>query len=148
MTAIAKIRAKLASYPALAIEESPGWIAVRPPGELSFEVGLRECDGGFTVHFDAWHEEIVLEEAALELFAMGLSTSVRLKVTSRGTFDHCWTVERRDGDEWRPGSTTGLIFFPFWRSKKVRYLQNTVTESGEKSGARHRDTTDETRWLT
>ena len=104
---------------------------MRPPGETSFTVGLSESREGYTVYFEGWHEDVGSEEEALNLFAMGLSDSTRLRVTSRGAKDHCWTVETREGDSWATGSTTGLLFFPFWRRKAVRYLQNAVlTEAG------------------
>lgn len=111
------------------VDESPGWIGVRPAGDTAFKVGLREKEG-FTVFYEGWHEEIDQENEALGLFARGLSSSVRLKVTSRGGFDHTWTAEFWEDGQWQHGNITGLFFFPFWRMKRVRYLQNDlVSES-------------------
>jgi hypothetical protein len=136
MTAVEKIRERAAKYPGLAIDERPGWISAKPPGDTSFEVGLREHQNQYTVYFDGWHEEVDGEETALNLFAMGLSESVRLAVTSRGRRAYRWTVAfRRDG-AWSSGSTTGLLFFPFWKRKTVRYFQNAVIRTeGERVGA-------------
>lgn len=71
-----------------------------------------------------WHEEFERPEEALECFAFGLSDQTRLCVVSRGGFDHKWTLESWDGTAWVPDSTTGLLFFPFWRRSATRHLRN------------------------
>ena len=122
--AIDLIREKAAKYPAASVNESPGWIAVKPTGESTFEVGLRQNPQGFTVFYEGWHEEIDEEEEALNLFARGLSSSARLEVVSHGGVDHRWTAEFWEDNAWQRGSITGLFLFPFWKTKSVRYLQN------------------------
>jgi hypothetical protein len=128
MGAIEEIRARALRHPELVVDESPGWISVRPPGDDSFEVGLFAKDQRYTVYYEGWHEDAENQDEALEMFAMGLSRSVRLRVTARGRVDHLWTVQYRTEDGWSDGSTTGLLFFPFWKPKTVRYLQNDVIE--------------------
>jgi hypothetical protein len=135
LRAIDRIRERAREFPQLVLTERAGWIELKPPGADSFSVGLAEDDHGYTVYFEGWHERAQSEDEALDLFAMGLSDHARLKVTSRGTTDHCWTLETRDGDGWKRGSTTGLVFFPFWRRRKVRYLQNhIITLDGSAEG--------------
>jgi hypothetical protein len=124
LRAIDRIREKAHKYPQVVVTERPGWIELQPHGAESFAVGLAEHDDGYTIHFDGWHEDLQSEDEALNLFAMGLSDQVRLRVTSRGAFDHSWTLETREGIGWAEGSTTALLLFPFWRRRKVRYLQN------------------------
>ena len=126
MSAIDVIRAKVAKYPSLGVDESEGWIGVLPVGEGCFQVALRLKASGFTVFFEGWHEEIEREEEALELFARGLSSSTRLQVVSHGGVDHRWTAEFLNDGAWERGNITGLFFFPFWRRRVVRYLQNDV----------------------
>ncbi len=126
MSGIERVREKTVGNPQLVVTEGTGYIQVRPQGELSFTVGLVEEKSRYTVYFEGWHEQVETAEEALNLLAMGLSSDVRLKVISRGATDHCWTLETRDESGWTEAGTTGLLFFPFWRPKKVRYLQNAV----------------------
>ncbi len=78
------------------------------------------------VGYDAWHELFADPEHALECFAFGLSSTCRLRVHSRGSFEYKWTVEVKHGEAWVEDSTTGLIFYPFWRREQIRYRCNTV----------------------
>ena len=72
------------------------------------------------------HEVFDQEAEALACFAFGLSDRCRLATTYRGRFPVQWTVESREGDAWRPDSTTGLLFVPFWRRKRIEYRSNSV----------------------
>ena len=88
-----------------------------------------ECaDDSYTVFFEGWHEEFDDSEEALNCLAFGLSKDCRLKEHSRGSTPYKWTVEYLDGDNWEESSTTGTFFFPFWKSKKMRYLQNNLID--------------------
>jgi hypothetical protein len=100
--------------------------AIRVPraADDGFEVTLYKRQSGWLVHYDGWHEEIASDESAVRAFFFGLSEAARLKVTSHGNVDHKWGLESLEGDEWSPDSETGLLFFPFWSAKRVRYLQN------------------------
>ncbi len=81
---------------------------------------------GWHAHFDATQIE-----TALNCFAFGLSDTARLEVHSRGGRDYRWTLEVFEDGVWRPDSTTGLLFFRFWRMKTVRYLRNSMIVSEE-----------------
>jgi hypothetical protein len=125
------LKRKLSRHPGLAFEVcdrppgSPSWeLEVPPAAPDGFAVTFWAGKDCFIVRFDAWVEEFTSEAEALRCFAFGLSEKCRLKVLSRGEFDYAWTVEYRDGGEWREYSTTGLVFSPFWRKKQVRYLRN------------------------
>lgn len=120
MSAINKVRAKLARYPELVVEETSNWIMARPPGEDAFEVRLHVRAEDYIVFYVGWHAHLEDEDDALELFARGLSDLVRLRVTSRGGWDCAWMLQLRQGDEWVDQSIVGLLFFPFWRRKRVR----------------------------
>jgi len=128
MTAIEKIQEKLQRYPVLRSTVDGNTISVAPSHADGFTVYLTERRPGFTVGFDGWHEEFEDEMEALEAFAFGLSGDCRLKVVQRGTTDCSWTVESREGDEWREDSTTGMLLIPFWRKMRVVYRQNRVLE--------------------
>lgn len=137
MTAIDQIRTRAGKYPDLQVVEGEGRISITPPGPDSFRVELSLAGGIHTVYFEGWHEVCPTEESALNLFAMGLSDAVRLRVTTRGGRAYKWTAEFREGEEWRAYSTTGLLFCRFWKSAAVRYLQNHVLvnpDAGDRTG--------------
>jgi hypothetical protein len=129
MSAIACIVEKLKKYPELSFKLEANTIAVEPTSPDGFAVWLSERDGGYTVSFDGWHEEFESEEAALNCFAFGLSDKCRLKIEYRGDFPYRWSVEGANGDGWVTDSTTGLLFFPFWRRLRTVYRQNRVVVS-------------------
>ena len=123
---IRRIRDRAARHPELLVTEAPGWIEVRPPGVASFAIVLVDQATSYTVYFEGWHEECAGMDEALDLVAMGLSDSVRLRVVRRGTVDCSWTLEVRTPDGWEAESTTGRLLFPFWKRREMRYLQNSV----------------------
>jgi hypothetical protein len=123
---IATIQEKLQEHPELSVEHGERFIRVLPRDAQGFAVELHESGGNLVVSFDGWHEEFEHAEEALDCFAMGLSDGARLKVVSSGGLDCNWTLETRQGAEWAPYSTTGLLFFPYWKRKMTRYLQNRV----------------------
>ncbi|GAB1267028.1 hypothetical protein NBRC116493_02810 [Aurantivibrio infirmus] len=127
MSTIDKIKEKLRKYPSLISKEEEGSISVTPPN--GFTVSLYESTDDYTVGYDGWHEEFASEDEALNCFAFGLSKECRLKIYSRGGMDYKWIVEYLHEGEWQADSTTGLIFFPFWRRLSVTYKYNEVIGS-------------------
>ena len=103
------IREKLRRYPQLSVADDGDRIMV-----------AAQTADGFDVSFDAGGDEYTVH------IAFGLSDAARLKVHSRGGRDYCWTLEAFEDGEWRTDSTTGQLFFRFWRRKAVRYLSNAV----------------------
>ena len=104
---------------------------VEPLTADGFPVSLTEGAGEWVVAFDGWHEHFTSEDEALNCFAFGLSDRCRLRVHFRGSYPHRWTVEHRTGAGWREDSTTGRLFFPFWRRSRVEYRQNSVLTAAE-----------------
>ena len=135
-SAIEEIKTRLSKYPEVKVETKGNWISVMPPDADGFCVSLLQDGEQCTVNFESWHEEFDDMNQALESFAFGLSEYCRLKVESRGDFDYIWTVQECDDTgEWfdcaRFGlSTTGLLVFPFWKRKRVRYLHNHLIRRG------------------
>ena len=121
-----EIKARLKSYPNVRNEEDADSIRVRPIDESGFEVSLYHKPTVYTVTFEGWHEDFSSPEEALECFAFGLSDECRLKVTMRGHVAQRWTLEPRKGESWIEESTTGLIFFPFWRRSRIIYKRNNL----------------------
>ena len=121
---IRAIEEKLRKYPALRLERGANFICVLPEAADGFEVELREHGRTTTVFMEGWHEEFEEPDEALDTFAVGLSDHARLQVVSRGSVDCSWTLEIWEAPVWVRGSTTALIFVPFWRRSSKRYLQN------------------------
>ena len=127
MDAIQHLRKRLSEcFRPVPFETGEHDIRVMPADDSGFEVNLVRVgdEGECEVYFDAWHEVFDSEEEAVRYFLSGLSGECRIRVDSRGGFDHKWTLEAKHGDAWVAYSTTGTLFFPFWRKKEVRYLQN------------------------
>ena len=124
MDLIAEIKARLAKYPSSRYVETPTSIEVQPADESGFPVGIELATGGFVVYFADWHEHFNSQAKALNCFAMGLSADCRPCVVYRGSTPTKWIVEWRKDGVWIPDSETGLVFIPFWRPRRIVYLQN------------------------
>jgi hypothetical protein len=124
MDAISEIRERLKKYPDVRAEERPGAIVIHPADTSGFTVGFYADGDSYVVSFDGWHEEFASAEEALNCFAFGLSESCRLRVHRRGGKEYSWTVEHEENGSWKAESTTGLLFFPFWRRLEVVYRRN------------------------
>ncbi len=135
MNAIYQIKQKLTKHPTVQYTESPGSITVLPADASGFPVALRVHNDSFTVYFEGWHESFEFEDDALNYFAFGLSEACRLAVVYHGSTPTKWTVECEEKGTWLEESTTGLLFVPFWRARRLAYKQNRLlpapTESGD-----------------
>ncbi len=126
MAVFKAIKKKLLKYPDLKYEQDDNSLAVMPEG--GFTVSIYENETGYTVCLEGWHKEFSDHDDALNCFAFGLSDQCRLKILQRGRFPYKWTLQYLEGDDWVDDTTTGLMFFPFWRKKTVVYLQNNVIQ--------------------
>jgi hypothetical protein len=126
---IEQIIEKLRKYPHLAYEIGKSSITVKPTSNQGFTVSLETTGSKHTVFFNGWHEDFQVQEEALDCFAFGLSDECRLQECRRGSFAYRWTVESKHNGEWVADSETGLLLFPFWKTKTVRYLQNDLNVS-------------------
>jgi hypothetical protein len=122
------IREKLRKYPQLSVTDTDDAITVKAQSADGFDVSFQSDGDEYIVSMAGWHAHFDLSQrdTALNCFAFGLSDRARLEVHARGGRDYRWTLEALEDDGWRPDSTTGLLFYPFWRSKRVRYLRNAV----------------------
>lgn len=107
--------------PDLRYAEPAGMIVVPASAPNGFDVSISE---DLRVGYDGWHEHFGTPDEAIECFALGLSNRCRLRVTYRGDSACKWTLELLEDGCWVEGSTTGLLFFPFWRAPRVEYRQN------------------------
>ena len=127
--AIEQIKERLLKYPHVRYEADASSISVLPTSNDGFTVGLEVNRSQYTVAFNGWHEVFEKEDEALECFAFGLSDECRLKECRRGNFAYRWTVESLENGNWVEDSETGLFISPFWKPKKVWYLQNKLIAS-------------------
>jgi hypothetical protein len=133
MSLIDDIKARLSKYPNARYECTGSYISVFPSSDNGFTVELSVNHVSYTVSFNGWHEEFQKEDEALECFAFGLSDECRLRECRRGDFAYRWTVESKQNGNWVADSETGLFLFPFWKPKKVYYLQNNLLTSEQRS---------------
>lgn len=131
MNPIHEIKGRLAKYPEVRYTETTTSIEVHAAGETGFPVGLHILGDGFVVSFAGWHEEIESREEALNCFAFGLSSDCRLCVVYRGSTPTRWIVEHKPDRSWIKYGETGLVLVPFWRSRRVVYLQNDFLSSSK-----------------
>ena len=128
MNIIEKIKERLWKYPQLRYEATEHSVVVYPMSESGFEVSLylnQDSIEPYNVFFEGWHEAFSSESEALNCFAYCLSSECRLKEYSRGDEPYKWTVEHKREGRWEQNSTTTtLVSVLFWKTKKVRYLQN------------------------
>jgi hypothetical protein len=82
--------------------------------------GVALGDHGFHEHFDEPDDD------PLEFIAWCYSGLSRLREIRYGTVVGRTVLERLEGDEYHVVSTTGLIFFPFWRKRSESLLQNPI----------------------
>ena len=105
--------------------EEPSSITVKAKVPSGFDVSMHEGEET-TVVFEGWHDHFSDPEEAVRCFLAGLSQNCRIRVTERGGKPHNWVLERLRDDQWVPYSSTGLLFFQFWRAPKTKYLQNGI----------------------
>ena len=133
--AIEQIKERLRKYPHVRYEATASSISVLPTSNDGFTVGLDINQTQYTVSFNGWHENFQREEEALDCFAFGLSDECRLKEYWRGNFAYRWTVESKQDGDWVADSNTGLLIFPFWKPKRICYLQNNLIALENKPGS-------------
>ncbi|QUS56186.1 hypothetical protein [Pseudovibrio brasiliensis] len=106
------------------VSQDPDRLRIHCRTPNGFEITVQKTRTEFLVSFAGWHEAFDDFQQALDCVAFGLSERCRLKVTLRGSTECAWTVQSREMSKWRDDSTTGLIFVPFWRSKRTEFRQN------------------------
>ena len=125
MTIIERARRTLALHPGVAHEATADRIVVPPAGADGFTVSLEILgDREFRVRYDGWHHRFSRAEDAYDCFEFGLSTSCRLCVTLRGDAPVAWQIEKKEYGLWVPGRRIARRVVPFWRARRVVYLQN------------------------
>ena len=127
MNLFEEIKSKLKDVSDIETIEEDRCFSVILKASNSFDVSLHIDEEEYTVCFgDGWHEHFSSEEEALRCFFYGLTDKYRMKILIRGGKPYRWIVETFDEGNWEFVSSTGLLFFPFWRKKEVKILQNNV----------------------
>ena len=128
MNPIDEIRSRLSGHSLIRLNEQKNFIEAVPNTVEGFSVSLVNEGNQFTVTYDnGWHEHFESAEDALNCFGFGLSEKCRLKIRLAGSLAYKWTVEYSEEDRWFEDSTTGLMFFPFWRRRHTLYRRNQIT---------------------
>jgi len=126
MDLIDELTSRLNSVPGARYESDSSSITVFPNNTDGFTVSFTKNFDTYTVFFNGWHEDFQSADEAVGVFGFGLSDQCRLRESRRGSYTYKWTVESLEEEEWQEQSTTALLIFPFWRRRKVYYLQNSL----------------------
>ena len=124
MKAIEEIKTELERCPHVKYAINGNQVSVEPEDDSGFTLVFVDDSDEYVVHFDGWHEHFTDMKEAIDCFGFGLTAACRLAVLYRGATPVRWTLEVFEDGAWIPYSTTGLVFTPFWRRKRVAYLQN------------------------
>ena len=122
-----EIRKRIKKYPNAVLEEERHGLSVTP--EDGFTVWVASNEEYYSVGFEGWHEDFDSAEEALECFGWGLSNKCRLKIYNKGSKPYKWVTQSLKNGEWENVSTTGLLFFAFWKKSNVIYKQNSLIHS-------------------
>jgi hypothetical protein len=131
MGLIARVKKKLdEEYPHIKYEIKDNVLTVPSADKNGFEVGVYlESKEWVVFGGKAWHEHFSDEEAALNCFGCCLNNKYRLKTYFSGNFEYKGTLERLEDGQWHEIDTIGLLFYPFWRKRTIKYLQNNLVDS-------------------
>jgi hypothetical protein len=124
MKTLAELKQRLERHPDIRFKPGDKQLTIYAKDESGFDISV--IDEGFevTVYFGGWHQHFDTMEEAIQCVGFGLSDECRIKVERRGAKPYRWTLEYRDGDDWKFDGLTSLVFYPYWRRKSVSYLQN------------------------
>jgi hypothetical protein len=123
---LGRARRKLERCPGLAYRVAGRTVDVAAPGENGFPIRVRVGRRGYRVYLGGWWREFHRDDDALDCLDFALSRGCRLLVEYRGNLEVAWTVESREYGAWRPHHRTRRRLVPFWRPKRIAYLQNDV----------------------
>ena len=131
MSLITEVKTRVLKYPSLSVSEvEHGIIIYTPDQENGFNISLfvdtAEDYTVYTVAFGNWHGHFDTEEEAGNFVAMGLTDQCRLREISWGSKPSKWVVESLQNGRWVMEQTTGSLFFPFWKKRSEKVLQNSV----------------------
>lgn len=124
MKTLADLTQRLERHSDIRFDSSDKRLTIRAKDESGFDITVLDEEFQVTVYFEGWHNHFQNMEEALQCVGFGLSDKCRIKVDRRGTTAYRWTLEYRDGDNWKPDDSTSLVFYPYWKTKSVAYLQN------------------------
>jgi hypothetical protein len=128
MNLISQIKEKLKDKPEIKYDENPGELTILPADESGFHITVYLEKNEIMVCFEGWHQHYAKTdtEEAFNCVGFGLSDHCRLIVHSKGKTDYKWTAQMKDpgNGKWKFAGTTCLLWYPFWKRKRVRYLQN------------------------
>jgi hypothetical protein len=112
----------LSSHPSVPSKQTHEHVWVCPRDKSGFPVGIHDRGRQFTIYHSFWHQDFEDPNKAVTCFMFGLTAAERLKVVARGNKEHRWEVETCVDGNWASIDRVGLIFFPFWRRPRIRYL--------------------------
>ena len=126
---IALLQGKLRKHPHVRYEASPSHITILPLDATGFGVEVILQPHWYSVRCDGWYGAFANATDAVAFVELALSESARLEVWIRGETAYRWTFQKRQGRGWEPVSGRRSIWAPFWRRRRILYLQNRLLEA-------------------
>ncbi len=126
ISAVEKIKRKLSNYPQVTCQEEDGMFIIHSASPSGFEIIITKDPSEYTVCFGCWHGHFDSEDDVVDFVGFGLSDRCRVRELRRGKSPYKWFIESNNDGVWQVCYTTGLIFFPFWKSKSEVIYQNNI----------------------
>jgi hypothetical protein len=126
---IAALQALLRRYPQVRYVADVDRITIYPTTPDGFEILLTTERDRCRVAFEGWHESYPTPGDALDVIELGLSPAARLEVCYCGRTPYRWTLQVERMGQWIPVSTVGLLLYPFWQRRSVRYFVNRLLQA-------------------
>lgn len=128
MSAIDKVKMKLAKYDRLTIEEGEHNLLIKPRSESGFEVEVIDEGDEYIVRFGSFHEHFSSEDEAIKFVGFGLSKRCRLIETFKGSASVKCRVEYHNGVEWEMIGQAGALLPVLFGKKREVIYQNEVLD--------------------
>jgi hypothetical protein len=130
---IAKLAEFVRELPQASPKITDDQVTLPPRGSDGFMVWMTYDRDQIVISLGGWFENFRKQEEceAVRWYLLGISRACRLRVTSRGSRDVRWTIQRPTTAGWRTDSVTQLAVLPSLRRSSVRVLQNNWIESPE-----------------
>ena len=123
------LQAKLRRYPHVRYEGSAYHLSILPLDEHGFRIDVIVRQHSYSVSCDGWYTQFREASDALDCVELALSESTRLEVWVRGKTRYRWILQRRSKQGWATVGERTALLRPFWRRRRIVYLQNRLLEA-------------------
>ena len=130
VNSIADLKSWLTSETKLSWKDADKILQIEAPSAAGCSVWIVKDDDEWTVGLgEGWHDHFETEAQAVECCLQGCTGKIREVTKYRGNVPYHWSAQVQIDGQWQTVSTTGMLFFPFWRRKRVEYRTNPVIDA-------------------